>query len=426
MSIFFDSLYVVVALFYLPVLFVRGKWPRHLSRRFGKFPDELQGRLAGRHAIWFHAVSVGEVMAVLGLIRAVKDDFPDEPIVLTTVTPTGYQLARGRVGAGVEVIYAPLDFSAVVRRYIRAFRPQMYITAETEIWPNLFCALEREGVDIVVVNGRLSAKSFRRYRRIGFLFKRIIRDVHAFCMQTEADAAKIKSLGAPAERVFVLGNMKFDRPARMATREAPAIGLTGSEKVWIAGSTHPGEEAIVLDAYRRLNADFSDLRLILAPRHVERTQEIAALVQQNGIAPRLFSQKETRAFKSHEVLIVDTIGDLRTLYHLATVVFIGKSLIGQGGQNILEPVFFGKPVIVGPFMQNFRQITELLGQAGGIIQINDARDLLPAVRKLLESPHHAADLGARALRVVHEHQGATEKTRQIISQRLGNSPIEQG
>ena len=416
MAWLYNLVFILAAAFYIPYLFLKGKWRRALVTRLGPVPDDVARFCAGGPVVWVHAVSVGEVQAVSRFIRLLPTHMTGVRIVLTTVTSTGYQLAVSRLGTDCKVLYAPLDLSWVVSHYIRRIRPRMYITAETEIWPNLFMRLAREGVPVVVFNGRISRKSFLRYRAVGVLTRNILKKVTLFCVQTRTDADRVIKLGASAGRVQVLGNVKFDEASDQEGCSRALAGYGEKDDIWVAGSTHPGEEKIALASFTALRKNFPRLKLILAPRHVERTAEVCSLVRAYGFRPLLWSrQTESRVKDAQEVLVVDTIGHLRKLYALATVVFVGKSLVGRGGQNIIEPAAYGKPVIVGPAMDNFQRVVEIFQGSQALVQVHGPKELEQALRILLSDPDRRTALGRRAREVVLSQQGATEKSLALIS-----------
>jgi 3-deoxy-D-manno-octulosonic-acid transferase len=315
----------------------------------------------------------------------------------------------------------------------------VYLCAETEIWPNLFSAFAHHRVPVAIVNGRISDHSFARYRGLRIFLRRPLSVVRLFCMQSVEDARRMIVLGAPADRVRVAGNMKFDGLKNLTVGKCPLPeGWVG--RAWVAGSTHPGEERIVLEIYGELRKKFSHLQLIIAPRHIERAGEVAKDVSQAGFQPVLFSQIDRRPFVDEnpggypapekklslngsgefrlgdrDVLVVDTIGQLSALYQAAGIVFVGKSLMGKGGQNILEPAAFGKPMIVGPHMQNFRQIMEQFLAAEAVTQVRDAAELKAAMHHHLAHPQESQAMGKRARTLIGQNQGATERTLHFIS-----------
>ncbi|MDP2654869.1 MAG: 3-deoxy-D-manno-octulosonic acid transferase [Candidatus Omnitrophota bacterium] len=417
MALLYDIVYLIFIAVYLPVAVARGKWPAGLGMRFGAFPKALADDLRQRENIWVHAVSVGEVLAVAGLIQRIKSVFPRYRIVLSTVTRTGYELAKSKLSGDDVLIFAPLDFSWAARKYVRLIRPKMYLSAETEIWPNLFAVLSDYRVPLVLVNGRISEKSFRNYRKVRMFLKGVLQAVTVFGMQTEEDAARILEMGAPVDKIRIFGNIKFDGLSDKDGYRREDFGYKPDEAVWIAGSTHPGEEEIVLDVFARLRGEFPSLRLIVAPRHVERGKPVSALVESRGFQTVFFS-KRSGPVPAGAVLVVDTIGHLRPLYGLASVVFMGKSLRGHGGQNIIEPAVFGKPILTGPHMENFRQVTELFLGADALVQVSGPEELYSALRELLRHPDRAAALGGSAKAVISKCQGATQRALDTISSLL--------
>ncbi len=419
MLILYDIIYFFFVLTAIPILIFKGKWRRELLSRFGFFPSEFMAKCQTSKVIWLHAVSVGEILAAENLIQKMSGALPGYHLVLTTVTNTGFDLARQRfVPMGIAVIYAPLDFRFVVKKYINAIGPKMYITAETEIWPNLFRALQKQQVPIVQVNGRISEAAFQKYQRVKFLFKNVLKAVSVFCMQSSFDADRIKTLGAVADKIRIVGNMKFDQlvPEKIVHRSD--FGYSDQELIWVAGSTHPGEERIVLNIYRHLKSEFSNLRLILAPRHVERVDEISRLLSTFVLPNVRYSQWFDRGIGGSDVLLVDTIGELRSLYQIADLVFVGKSIIGKGGQNVIEPAAYGKPVLVGPHVENFRQIVQIFLDAEAMVQVKDEEGLLEQMGFWLRNLESARAVGQRARDVVLSNQGATQRTLEEIKHLL--------
>lgn len=417
MWILYDILFLLCAFVYLPLLYLRGKWHGGFYARLGFLPPLKTAQECSR-SIWIHAVSVGEVLAVLDVIEALRRKFPHENIVLSTVTPAGHDLARARLKGLCEVIYAPADFSWAVRRYIQTLRPRIYLCAETEIWPNLFTLLHRSRVPIMQINGRVSDKAFRGYRKVRFLTRRILDCVSVFCVQTPLDAERLIALGAERSRIHVVGNLKFDHlPARGSLKRVN-LGFAPEDQLWIAGSTHPGEEKIVLNILKSLTPEFPRLRLVVAPRHVERTPEVSELVKEAGFDPLRFSRKGKAPLASRTVVVVDTIGHLRDLYDLADVVFIGKTLTVPGGQNIIEPLSFGKPTLVGPHTENFKDVTRIFLEAGALIQVGSPEELSARLRDLLRDPRRRAEMAVRAAETMKTLRGAAQKTLGVISRML--------
>jgi 3-deoxy-D-manno-octulosonic-acid transferase len=419
MGFLYDIIFFAYALVYLPYLVLTRRWYPGFGMRFGFFPSAFKAEMAGSGNIWVHAVSVGEVAAVAGLVRRLKVRYPRHRIVCSVTTKTGYHLARTQLADVALVIPSPLDLSGTVAAFTRVIRPVVYIAAETELWPNLFCRLAKENVPIVIVNGRISDRSFGRYQAVQFFLKGALRDVRAFCMQSDTDAERIRTLGADPARVRVVGNIKFEDDGGGAAPETLRVFPTG-QQVWIAGSTHPGEEAIVLAVYRKMRDAGLPWCLVLAPRHVERAGEVMGCVRQAGFEGRVFSTLTPGSrLTAGEVLVVDTIGHLRGLYAQASLVFIGKSLRVGGGQNVIEPAFFARAVIVGPMMENFRDILARFKEDGAIVQVKDDEEFSDAVLALARDEGRRAVMGQKAAAVIAGNKGALERTLACVREITG-------
>lgn len=390
---------------------------RHLAglrERLGNY-EKRQG---ARPCIWIHGVSVGEIRAARTLVEALERELPEFEIVLSTTTGTGQEVAR-RTYPGKRIVYFPLDFSWAVRRAFDAIRPSMVILVELEIWPNFLQESHRRKVPVAVVNGRITHKSYRGYRLVrGWLFDPIGK-IGQFCVQTERYAERFRLLGIPDRQIHVTGSVKYDElrtPAELPTRAE--LGVGEDDVVLMGGSTHPGEERALLESYRELRGEFPQLRLILVPRHTERTAQVAALVRDlaDGVSLRTERQAAgtTETVPSGHVLLVDTVGELGRLYSQADLVFIGGSLIPHGGQNMLEPVLFGKPTLYGPSWDNFKEPVERLRAAEGAREVSGAADLTVALRELLQDSEAAQAMGRRGREALLSAQGATERTTHIL------------
>lgn len=384
--------------------------------RMGIFP---KGFLKKSNPIWIHAVSVGEVNAVKSLIRELRKEYPEKNLVISTVTETANTIAKLLVEDDDRAIFLPLDLSFIIKRVIRKIRPSLFIIAETEIWPNLIWRLEREKVPIILVNGRISDQSFKGYKIVRFLLKGILRKISLFCMQTERDKKRILSLGVLKEKVFLTGNMKFDtidyRDFEEDYRDyRQKLDLKSTEELIVAGSTHPGEEEIILEVYEKLSVDFPSLKLLIAPRHPERAGNIAVLAIKHGFNPVRISQLTNQPTGQKIIFILDTIGKLISFYAISTVIFVGGSLVKRGGHNILEPAFFRKPIIFGPYMFNFRDICDLFLSNKAAIKVDNKQELFEEVKNLLDNPSEKEELGKRARILILENQGAVEKNISLI------------
>jgi 3-deoxy-D-manno-octulosonic-acid transferase len=393
-----------------------GKNRQGLRERFGLFASGRLVPLRGRKVLWLHAVSVGETRAAVPLLRALKEAFPEHALVLSNVTETGHAIARGLPEADL-CLFFPFDLSWVVRRALAGIRPDILIIVETEIWPNLARCAQQAGVPLVLVNGRISDRSFPRYRRGRFFLRPVLERFAALCMQSEQDRERILALGAPPERVFVTGNLKFDMPCDgigdldgLALRDA--YRLPREARLWVAGSTHPGEEEWVLDSFGRLLAEDRALCLVLAPRHPERAGAVGQLLTARGVHWVALSALATRSrlLRSGEVLLVDSVGELLRLYAASDLVFVGGSLVPIGGHNVLEAAMVSKPVLFGPHMENFRDIAQLVVQAGAGRCCADGARLTEALRDLLDDDEGRRVMGQAGRALLRRHAGAAERT----------------
>lgn len=424
MFLIYDLAFLIFGLISLPIYLLRRRFPRGLRMRAGRIPSTVLSALEPGPVVWIHAVSVGEVMAARTLVEALKSEHPDIRILFSTVTPTGQALARKALPAIDALIYFPFDLSWIVRRVVARVKPALFLFLETELWPNFLGELARRGIPAVLINGRISRRSYPRYRWIAPFLKLTLRRVALFLMQSQEDAQRIISLGAPRPRVRITGNMKFDALARESEpRELDAAGggvfkLAAEERLLMAGSTHGGEEAKILEVFKALREDFPVLRLVLAPRHLERLPEVRRLVARCGFQPVLFSQAKESHNGKGEVILLDTLGDLRFLYRYASFVFVGGSLVPHGGHNCIEPARFGKPILFGPHMQNFQDIAELFVMKGAAGQVRTLDEMIERLRRWIFYPQDAEGYGTRARRLVEENEGATVRNVGLISEIL--------
>jgi 3-deoxy-D-manno-octulosonic-acid transferase len=356
---------------------------------------------------------MGEILAISSLVTKIKSQYPQHRIVVTVTTKTGYEMAQKKWSEDVIVIPSPLDFTWVVEGFVRLIKPRLYIVAETEIWPNLYNYLHKHNVPIVIVNGRISDVSFGRYKIIKSFLKNVLNKVSLFLMQSDLDASRIIELGALKDKTFNVGNVKFDDLSLV--QEKNDLLIPPDRLLWIAGSTHPGEEDIVLNTYNHYKNSCS---LIIAPRHVERSEQIIKLIQSKGLKAVRFSQVSFSTWTQDTVIVVDTIGHLRSLYAKASFVFVGKSLCIGGGHNIIEPAVYAKPIIIGPKMENFRDITALFKAKGAVIQVSNTQEFEQEVGRLIQDKSLRNQLGQQALAVVQSNQGALDRTFNILKKWL--------
>jgi 3-deoxy-D-manno-octulosonic-acid transferase len=387
-----------------------GKYRAGWGERLGSVPGRLFGH-ASVNTIWIHAVSVGEVLAVTPLMAELKSVLPGWRVLVSTTTDAGQELARQKFGEE-NVFYAPLDLPWAVQAYLDALRPKLLVLAESEFWPNLLHRANASGVPVAVVNARVSDLSLPRYLRFRALLARVMRDVQLFLAQSEEDARRLVAIGAPAERVQVGGNLKFEvkppsHPAIVGQLGA-AIARENLGPVIVAGSTLEGEETMLLDAFREVRQRYAVALLLLAPRHPERFERVGEMVASSGL-PWVRRSLWDGESPIPGVLLLDSIGELASLYEFADLAFIGGSLVPRGGHNVLEPAYFGVPILVGPHTENFRDIVEILRRANAL-RVVTPQSLAHSMLYLLEKDAERDVLGHNAKRVMAEQQGATQRT----------------
>lgn len=385
-----------------------GRYFGSFRARMGRLPPGLSAD--GRKSIWVHAVSVGEVLAARPLLAALRGRFPGVRLFVSTTTITGQAVARQGLGAD-GVLYAPFDFPGPVRRTLAGLDPALLVLVETELWPNLVHETRRRGARVAVVNGRISPRSFARYRRVRWLMGRMLAEIDLFLMQSEQHAARVRDLGAPVERVRVSGNLKFDAlpPASANESLRRMLAPLAGRPLWVAGSTVAGEDLLVLAAFRELRARFPRAALLVAPRHPERFAEVAALVEAAGFRCRRRSQPDGLP-SDPDVVLLDTLGELAQVYPLATVVFVGGSLVPAGGHNVLEAAVAGRAVVVGPHMENFQEIADALRADQALVQVSSAQALGGEVAALMGDAARRQALGERARALVERNRGAVQRT----------------
>ena len=406
---------------YLRRMLKRGGYARNFSQRFGRYSKEMANRFAEGGWTWIRAVSVGEIGLALRLIEELKRQSPDYKAVISTTTSTGYALGLQRRAnrPWIEVIYNPIDFYPIVSLCWKQIRPREAILIDSDLWPSFLALAKAHRSPVYLANARLSRRSERRYVKLRSLAQTLFwRNVTSLFAQDQGDAERWKRVGVPADRITVTGNMKYDT-------DDLASGINSRFSVWLqkhginvgrpillGGSLHPGEEDLLLSGFKLLQAEFPQLFLILVPRHVERTREIVQLLRARGVRFALRSEPDFQDDPS--ILLVNTTGELRDWYSAATVVVVGKSFYGVGGQNPIEPILAGKPVVVGPHMENFQYIVDELRTAGGIIQLHSADALVPTLADLLRNPSAASSVVARAFKAMAHHQGAIRRTASMI------------
>ena len=408
----------------LPLFFLlRARWLDGFANRLGHYSPKVRRLMDGTRPVWIHAVSAGEVLSMESLAKAIRKTFPDRKVLVSSSTATGVEMAR-KMGAADATIFFPLDYPLIVRRALRAFDPALVIFLETEIWPNYLWLAHRRGIPVLLLSGRISARSLRRYRWFSWLFGRAVRYFSALGMQTESDARRMAALGVDRSKLTVTGSLKYDidrtttgngngkfRGEFLAEGPSP-------RRLWVAGSTHDGEESIILDVYGALKGRFPGLMLVLAPRHPHRFGNVEKLLQQRRVCYVKKSEVADR-MPPIDVLLLDSMGELLSFYALADATFVGGSLVNVGGHNILEPARLGKPVFFGPYMSNFAEAAAEMVQKGGGVTVRTKEELARELGKVLADSHLAEAMGDSAHCVVARHGGVLAQSMQLVSRYLG-------
>ncbi len=427
MKVIYDLLFFVVSLCISPFEFlkrdpeVRHRWAR---QRWG-----LEDY--GSHDIWIHAVSVGEVMAASSVVNEIKRRRPGIKIAFSTVTDTGQAVARNNM-QDLTVFYLPWDIRYVVGRVMNNIKPRLLVTIETELWPALLWSASQRGIPMVILNGRISDSSYSGYMKISWFMKSLLNKFSFIGMQSQSDLKRIRDIGASEKTSTVTGNLKYDvkPPDLNYSSNYSSDHLSWLDQLkrplWIAGSTHEGEEEKILDAYQRIVSKGTNLTLLLAPRHPERFKVVEKLVRKAGFSCRLRSEIEvgisnTSSDSNTDVVLLDAMGELAAAYRIADVVFVGGSMVTTGGHNILEPALWKKPILFGPHMENFRQMAELFISEDACIQVTDPDDLAFAVTTLLANPEKAAAIAERAYEILAQNQGASIRCADILESYLRNN-----
>ncbi len=426
-NILFTVFFICSSPYYFLRLWRRGHWQQGFAQRFGRYNSKIKQAITNRHTLWMHAVSVGEVNVCTQLISALEPRLPNLKFVVSTTTTTGMAGLQAKLPNHISKIYYPIDHRSFVSKALNTIRPEAILLVEAEIWPNFLWRASAMRIPLFLVNARLSSRSFRGYKRFGFLFRPLFAAFSGVGAQNEADAAKLRQLGCRPEAISVVGSLKFDA-AKLDERRmlnVPAmltqLGVRPGALLLVGGSTHAGEEAILADQFLRLRSRFPDLFLVLVPRHFERGKDVGRELSARGVKFAYRSEITTHTqFAPGEIdcLLVNTTGELKYFYEQATVIFIGKSLTAQGGQNPIEPGALGKAMVFGPNMQNFADIARSFLSKGGAIEVANAPGLESALADLLESAARREQLGRSALAVVHQNLGAIQRTVDMVVKHL--------
>ena len=421
MYLIYNVVLFFLLLIYFPYFFIKNKFirklPLNLKDRFGKNIPENERETK---SIWFHAVSMGEVLSIQNLISEVKKIHSDWRIYLSTLTPTGFEIANKKIEAD-GIFYFPLDFPWIIRKYFQKIKPELLILTESEFWPNLLNEAKKSGIKVLLVNGRISDNSFKKYYLFRYLFKKILANISLFLVQSQKDREKLEKIGVESDKIIVAGNLKADisikkcNPKEIENLKLK-MGIDSSKKVIVAGSTLKGEEEKLLKAFMEIRKKKENILLILAPRHPERFEEVEKLVKE---FPVKYIRKS--CFKENEkwdIMILDTLGELINFYAICDLAFVGGSLVPKGGHNILEPAFFGKPIFFGPFYDNFQDIVERFLERKAVKIVKDEKDLIEAISKIDSKEY--IEMGRRAYETLCVLQGATKITLKYIEMFINN------
>lgn len=407
--------------YYGPQILIKGKYRNSIKGKLGNVPQDISKDPLNGPRIWFHAVSVGEVVALCPLVQKISNVRPDIDIVISTGTETGQRRARELISCARKFFYMPLDFPFSVRKAAKTVRPDLFVMTETEIWPNLIYELKQSRVKIALVNGRISDRSYPRYLKFKRFLKETLDAIDLYSMCSEEDALRINRMGADPDKIKVSGNIKIDSAFRRPDDGGQdglrsLYELAGSQRVIVAGSIHPGEDETITAAYKQLLNKYPDLTLIIAPRHLEKLKSFTNTIQKAGLdAPALTSELESGVSRSgRQIILVDKMGQLFNTYSIADVAFVGGSLIPRGGQNILEPASWSKPIIFGPYMEDFRDSSEALLREKAAYRVSNQEELTNKLDLLLSDRSLAMEMGQNARMQLEKHVGSADKTTALI------------
>lgn len=384
-----------------------------LKQWFGFLPAESLESVAKQQCLWLHAASVGEIVAASPIVKEMRAAFPTRKILISTVTVTGHEMAKKILPDADSIIFFPFDLPWLIESVVRRIEPALFVLVETELWPNFLQAMEKRNVPVLMVNGRISDKSIKRYHYLFSLLREMMQSVSLFCMQSSQDASRIITMGALPEKVVVTGNTKFDQTYTVVTpleKKHLLANLGYSEEndfLFIAGSTHEGEEDQIFAAYLLARQSVPALKLLIAPRDIRRTAEVIKIAEGYSLFP---IRRTELPDKTGDVVLLDTIGELGRLYSLGNIIFVGGSLIQRGGHNILEPAAHGKPILVGPHMFNFKESYALLQGRGACMTVHDSKELAEKIVLLVQDQEAAKNMGQSAAEIMRENSGAARKS----------------
>ncbi len=427
MHLLYNLLALVLVVLAAPVFLYRlireAGFGERLKQSFGWLPSETVAKVANKNAIWLHAASVGEIVATSPMVKEIKKEMPDSVVVISVVTASGYDMAKRIIPEADGVIFFPLDLPWLSCHVVKKIAPQAFLLVETELWPNFLKASRKAGIPVMMVNGRIGDKSFGNYRYLGSVLQDMLQTVVKFCMQSSIDAQYIIKLGADPQRVMVTGNTKYDQTYTDVSEDEQKLlisqyGFAGQGPIIIAGSTHKGEEESLFASFSKIRKHFPQACLVIAPRDIQRADELVSMAAATGHRAVKRSKLEKETASGHNNVILDTIGELGRVYSIADVVFVGGSLIPQGGHNILEPAAHGKPIVVGPHMFNFKDIYALLSDRKACITAKDPALLTDKLLAVLENKELSETMSKNARAIIEENRGAAHKNTLQLKQLL--------
>lgn len=414
----YNILLIIYWIGLIPVILYRLAFEEGFYERIrqsaGFMPDTLMRKIEGRRAIWVHAASVGEIVATSPIVKDIKKKFPEAVVVVSVVTATGHAMAHRIIPEAEGIIFFPLDLPFLTRRILDIIKPITILLVETEIWPNFLRIAENEKIPVMMVNGRISDRSMKRYWMIRSFTKEMLASIQYFCMQSKLDAEYIEYLGAAKERITVTGNTKYDQTYAQVTDEEKLklqdeFGFGRNHPIIVAGSTHRGEEDAVLNAFNEILKAYPEARLLIAPREIMRGNDVKALAEKFGLKSICRSEMTGLVHEKTPVVVLDTIGELGRLYSLGDIIFVGGSLVRTGGHNILEPAAHGKPILVGPHMFNFKEIYSLLSSREACLMVKDGKTLTDTMLMLCKNKELRDTMGKNCLDIIYENRGATQR-----------------
>ena len=433
MHVLYNILAVLIVMLATPVFIVRllreQGFGQRLRQSFGFLHIQDMEPVACKNCIWLHAASVGEIVAASPIIKEIRQTFPGKPVLVSVVTATGYEMAKRIITDADSIIFFPLDLPLISHGVVRRIQPSVFLMVETELWPNFLKALRHFSIPVMMVNGRISDKSVVRYRYLGSILKNMLDTVDKFCMQSTIDAEYIIRLGADPKKVVVTGNTKFDQSYTNVTLDqqdtiCKQMGLEHAFPVMVAGSTHRGEEEILLLALQEVRKSFPDIKLVIAPRDIMRFEELTSLATSFGLVATRWTALLKKHSDSHDIVLLDTIGELGKIYSIGTIIYVGGSLIPHGGHNILEPAAHGKPILVGPHMFNFKDTYALFSKRQACITVVDAATLADKILYILNNEQVRLRMETETLAIIDENRGAARSTMLYLHQVLNQSKEE--